>query len=264
MENILETIVVAKKRRLLAQGKKYSPFEVAELLARSQENAFLSSLCGPGPNIIAEIKLASPSRGRFIALEEVPYFLSSYEEGRAKAISVVTEEEHFQGSLELLQMVVRTTHLPVLRKDFVLEETQIYETKEAGAHAILLIARIVSKDRLKSFIELAEFLGLTPLVEVHDERDLEKALSASARVIGINNRDLSTFRVSLATTLRLLPLIPKDVTVVAESGIANRDDVENLLEAGVYNFLVGGSLLTSENPTRKLLELQGERAIARC
>ncbi len=264
VENILEAIVVAKKRRLLAQGKRYSPFEVAQLLASPGENTFLPSLCGPGPNIIAEIKLASPSRGRFIVPQDVPYFLFSYEEGKAKAISVVTEEEYFQGSVELLREVVGKTRLPVLRKDFILEETQIYETKEASACAILLIARIVSKERLKGFVELAEFLGLTPVVEVHDERDLEKALFASARVIGINNRDLSTFHVSLERTLHLLPLVPGDVTVIAESGIATREDVEVLLEAGVRNFLIGGSLLTSKHPAKKLLELQGEGAVARC
>ncbi|MEN3184968.1 MAG: indole-3-glycerol-phosphate synthase, partial [Atribacterota bacterium] len=144
------------------------------------------------------------------------------------------------------------------------EETQIYETKEAGAHAILLIARIVSKERLRNFVELAMLLGLTPVVEVHDAKDLEKALFAQARVIGINNRDLSTFQVSLETTLRLLPLIPDGVTVIAESGIATREDVEVLLEAGVRNFLVGGSLLSSRDPARKLRELQGEETVARC
>lgn len=264
MENILESIVVAKKRRLFTQGKRYSPFDVARLIARPQERTFLASLSGSGPNIIAEIKLASPSRGRFISRQEVPYFLASYEEGGARAISVVTEEEHFEGSCELLQEVVQKTPLPVLRKDFILEETQIYETKEAGAHAILLIARIVSKERLRNFVELAMLLGLTPVVEVHDAKDLEKALFAQARVIGINNRDLSTFQVSLETTLRLLPLIPDGVTVIAESGIATREDVEVLLEAGVRNFLVGGSLLSSRDPARKLRELQGEETVARC
>lgn len=264
MENILETIVVAKKRRLLTQGKRYSPFDVVRLIARPQERTFLSSLSGSGPNIIAEIKLASPSRGKFISYQEIPYFLASYEEGGAKALSVVTEEEHFQGSYELLQEVVQKTSLPVLRKDFILEETQIYETKEAGAHAILLIARIVSKERLKHFVELATLLGLTPVVEIHDAGDLEKALFAQAQVIGINNRDLSTFRVSLETTLRLLPLIPDGVTVIAESGIATREDVRILLEAGVRNFLVGGSLLSSRDPAGKLREFQGEETIARC
>ncbi|MCS7241785.1 MAG: indole-3-glycerol phosphate synthase TrpC [Candidatus Caldatribacterium sp.] len=264
MENILEALVTAKKRRLFAQERWYSPIDVARLLASPQKGTFLAALRGSGPNIIAEIKLASPSRGRFIAPQDVPYFLSSYEEGGAKAISVVTEEEHFQGSSALLREVVQKTSLPVLRKDFVLEETQIYETKEAGAHAILLIARIVSGDRLKHFVRLAELLGLTPVVEVHDAEDLKKALFAQAQVIGINNRDLSTFQVSLETTLRLLPLVPAGVTVITESGIATREDVELLLEVGVRNFLVGGSLLTARDPVKKLRELQGEETVARC
>lgn len=261
MENILETIVVAKKRKLFARMKQYLPTDVACLFANPQKSAFLASLRGSGPNIIAEIKLASPSRGRFISRQDVPHFLSSYEEGGAKAISVVTEEDYFQGDSGLLREVVQKTRLPVLRKDFVLEETQLYETKEVGAHAVLLIARIVSKERLKHFVELAELLGLTPVIEIHDERDLEKALFASARVVGINNRDLSTFRVSLETTLRLLPLIPEGITVIAESGITTRKDVEVLLEAGVRNFLVGGSLLSSRDPAKKLRELQGEEEV---
>lgn len=262
MESILERIVVAKKRQLLTQRKLYTPCDVARLFANSRGTSFLPALSGAGPNIIAEIKLASPSKGRFIAFQDVPYFLASYEQGGARAISVVTEEAHFQGSLELLQEVVRKTHLPVLRKDFILEETQIYETKEAGAQALLLIARIVSKERLRRFVELAELLGLVPVVEVHDEEDLAKARFAEARVIGINNRDLATFRVSLETTFRLLPHIPQDVVVIAESGIATREEIAVLLEAGVRNFLIGGSLLTSRNPVEKLRELQGEETIA--
>ncbi|WP_438315301.1 indole-3-glycerol phosphate synthase TrpC [Candidatus Caldatribacterium sp. SIUC1] len=264
MEGILEAIVTAKKRRLLARERPYLPSEIAQIFATSTRSDFLSFLQDPHPHIIAEIKLASPSRGRFIAFQDVPHFLALYEEGGARAISVVTEEDHFQGSPELLREVVAKTRLPVLRKDFVLEEIQIYETAEAGARAILLIARIVSRERLKHFVELAELLGLVPVVEVHDEEDLQKALFASARVIGINNRDLATFRVSLETTLRLLPLIPEGTVVIAESGIHTREDVETLLEAGVRNFLVGEALLTSRNPQKTLLELRGEREIACC
>ncbi|WP_017872366.1 hypothetical protein [Candidatus Caldatribacterium saccharofermentans] len=264
MEGILEAIVTAKKRRLLARERPYLPSEVARIFATSIQNGFLSAFQDSHPHIIAEIKLASPSRGRFIAPHDVPRFLALYEEGGARAISVVTEEDHFQGNLELLREVVVKTRLPVLRKDFVLEETQIYETAEAGAQAILLIARIVSGERLKRFVELAELLGLVPVVEVHDEEDLRKALFASAKVIGINNRDLSTFQVSLATTLRLLPLVPEGTVVIAESGIHTREDVEMLLEVGVRNFLVGEALLTSPNPAKVLLELRGEREVARC
>lgn len=264
MEGILEAIVVAKKRRLLARKRCYSPLEVARLFARKQRNTFLSSLSGPGPNILAEVKLSSPSRGKLISLQDIPRLLFSYEEGRAQIISVVTEEEYFQGSPALLQEVMNRTKLPVLRKDFILEETQIYETAEIGAQALLLIARILSQSRLKHFVELTELLGMVPVVEVHDGEDLKKALAASARVIGVNNRDLSTFQVSLETTFRLLPSIPEGMVVIAESGIHTREDVEALLESGVRNFLVGEALLVSWDPLKKLLELRGEREVARC
>lgn len=264
METVLETIVVAKRRRLLEKPCWYSPREVAELLTRPGTNTFLAALSGPGPNILAEVKLASPSKGRFITFSDVPRFVVSYEQGGACAISVVTEEDHFQGGLEVLREVAGRTNLPILRKDFVLEETQVYETKEIGAQALLLVARILSKDRLKHFAALCELLGIVPVVEVHDEKDLEKVLEISPRVIGINNRDLSTFQVSPMTTLRLLPYIPRGTIVVTESGIHTREDIEVFLEQGVRNFLIGEALLVSRDPLRKLLELKGEREVARC
>jgi len=264
MEAILEAIVVAKKRRLLAQSRQYLPWEVAELLTSPRENSFLEVFSGPGPNIVAEIKLSSPSKGKFISFSEIPRFVTLYERGGARAISVVTEEDHFQGGSQVLQEVVRLTHLPILRKDFVLEETQVYETRKLGAQALLLIARILSRERLGHFVDLCTMLGIVPVVEVHDERDLKKALEVQAPVVGINNRDLVTFRVSLEVTLRLLSSIPKDTVVLTESGIHTREDLEMFFERGVRNFLIGEALLTSPNPLGKLLEFRGEREIARC
>ncbi|MGC8778911.1 MAG: indole-3-glycerol phosphate synthase TrpC, partial [Candidatus Caldatribacteriaceae bacterium] len=253
-----------KRRRLLTQ-RLYSEFHIVALMGRKPRNSFLAALRDPHRvHIIAEVKCASPSRGMMMSRERVPEMLSVYEEGKASAISVVTEEDHFGGSVALLEEVVATTSLPVLRKDFVIEETQIYESAEKGAAALLLIARILSEKRLRHFIGLCELLGMVPLVEVHDEEDLQKALRAQATVIGINNRDLATLEVSLETTLRLLPLVPSHVVVVSESGIRRREEIMMLRKCGVRAFLIGETLLTSSEPLEKLRELKGEEELARC
>lgn len=264
METILERIVAHTRRRLLAR-RPYSECEIVEILNRRRRNAFLEAFSDPSRvHIIGEIKCASPSKGRLLVPERVFEVLFQYEEGKAAAVSVVTEEDHFGGSLALLENVMAATSLPVLRKDFVIEETQIYESAERGVGALLLIARIISRERLKHFINLCELFGMVPVVEVHDERDLEKALLAGAKVVGINNRDLSTFQVSLETTLRLLPYVPQEVMVISESGIRKKEEVAMLRERGVRAFLVGETLLTAPEPLEKLRELQGEEELARC
>ncbi len=264
MESILERIVTTTRRRLFSMPR-YPEYKIIRFLTEKRDNRFLAMLTkGEGVNIIAEIKCASPSRGKLLAVERIPEMVFAYENGGAKAISVVTEETHFGGSVALLRQLAHTSSLPVLRKDFVLEETQIYESVENGAEALLLIARIVSTERLKYFIELCTLCGLVPVVEVHDERDVEKALEAGAQCIGINNRNLATFEVSLTTTFRLLPLIPPTVVVISESGIKYREEIETLLDRGVRTFLIGETLLTASTPQRKLEELLGSLSSACC
>jgi len=177
-------------------------------------------------------------------------------------VSVVTEENYFRGSIEMFQEVRKLTSLPLLRKDFVIEETQIYESAQNGADALLLIARLLSRERLQRFVYLCNLLHLLPWVEVHDEEDIEKALQAHASLIGINNRNLATFQVSLQVSERLCRIIPPSVVVVAESGIKSRSDIERLMDKGINNFLIGETLITSCHPAEKLRELRGEVRIA--
>lgn len=264
METILERIVTHTRRKLL-HHRPYTEREILEIISHRSGNSFLKVLEETTQiHIIAEIKCASPSRGLLLVPERIGEFLSFYEEGGASAISVVTEEDHFGGNVELLEQVIARTSLPVLRKDFVIEETQIYESAQRGADALLLIARILSRERLRHFVNLCNILHLVPLVEVHDEEDLEKALWAQAKVVGINNRNLATFEVSLETTLRLLPYVPSWAIVVSESGIKRLEEIKILREKGVRAFLVGETLLLSSKPREKLLELKGEKEFARC
>ncbi|MEI6156942.1 MAG: indole-3-glycerol phosphate synthase TrpC [Atribacterota bacterium] len=260
MENILEKILYEKKRRLMGE-KQLNLQEKLEIISNKKRitNTFARIMKkNREPLIIAEIKYASPSRGKILGERDPVLLLDSYSQGGASAISVVTEEQYFNGNVHLLSQVVGNTSLPVLRKDFVLEDIQIYESACFGASALLLIARIISKKRLKNFILLCELLNIVPLVEVHEENDLEKALNAGAKYIGINNRDLTTFQVSIENTLRLLKYVPNEVTVVSESGIKNRRDIEYLMAHGVEHFLIGESLLLDPNPARKIKELRGE------
>jgi indole-3-glycerol phosphate synthase len=171
----------------------------------------------------------------------------AYAEGGADAYSILTEEDYFDGSLDYIRTLRPVTDKPLLRKDFVLEDYQLYETRASGADAVLLIAALLEGSRLERLIDLASRLSLAALVEVHDEAELEKTLAAGARIVGINNRNLHTFEVDLAVTERLRRLIPDDRIVVAESGIGGPADVARLLRAGVSAFLIGEYLMRSEN-----------------
>jgi len=207
--------------------------------------------------IIAEIKKASPSKG-VIREDFSPDLIAlDYELGGAAAISVLTEEKFFLGSLTFLREVRDVAGLPVLRKDFLLDEYDILESRAAGADAVLLIAAILEEGRLRRLLELARELGMRALVEVHSEAELDTALRTGAEIIGINNRDLSTFRVDLDTTRRLAPLVPEGKVIVSESGIEGRADILSLKEVGVDAFLIGETLMREKDPAEKLRELIG-------
>ena len=214
-----------------------------------------------GISLIAELKRASPSKGILAPHLDLFQVADIYTQNGASAISVLTDEKFFLGSLETLRQLKFERHaeLPLLRKDFIIHESQIYQSRASGADAILLIAAALTDDALFADLHaLALEMGLTSLVEVHDEAETERALRIpNIRLIGINNRNLSTFEVTLETTERLRPMIPESIAVVAESGIFSAGDVQRLAKANVSAILVGEALVTSENIPAKVQELSG-------
>lgn len=209
----------------------------------------------PHVSIIAEIKRASPSAGRIRQEVMVEHQARAYQAGGAAALSVLTDGPFFGGSLEDLAEAREAVKVPVLRKDFILDPIQLYESRISGADALLLIAAVLVQDDLRTLYEEVLALGMTPLVEVHTEEELEKLLEMNPPIVGINNRNLSTLEVSLDTCRRLRHRIPPEVLVVAESGIEDPTDIELLLEAGVDAFLIGTSLMRCPDPTALLRRL---------
>jgi indole-3-glycerol phosphate synthase len=245
LPDILATIVEQKKLDLVVREP-----DVEERAERSigQRRDFLAALAGRAPAVIAEIKKASPSKGVLAAEFEPAAIARLYEQGGAAALSVLTDEKHFQGSLADLESARGTVGLPVLRKDFTIDPYHIHQAAAHGADAILLIAAILSERQMRDFRELAERYGMAALVEVHDEEELEPAVASGARLIGVNNRNLHTFEVSLETSVRLSEKIPAGVVRVAESGIHSLDDVKRLSGVGYQAFLVGEHLMKSGDP----------------
>lgn len=206
-------------------------------------------------SLIAEVKRRSPSKGRFVATLDPVEQARAYERGGAAAVSVLTDERYFGGSPEDLTAVREAVEIPVLCKDFILSPYQIYEARGWGADLVLLIVAALEDRELKELQALAIELGMTPLVEVHDQHDLARALAMHAQLIGINNRDLTDFNVDLVTTEYLAPLIPDECTIVSESGIATVDDVQRVAAAGARVVLVGETLMRSADPAASIREL---------
>lgn len=260
---ILDEIVENKKAEL-EQRKDYYPLEVImEKIDREFRNprslapALTKREGASAVRIIAEVKRASPSKGiirqNFMAGE----IARLYELNGAAAISVLTEEKYFKGNIEYLSAIRRNSKIPVLRKDFIFDEYQVYESRAAGADAILLIVAILDKEKLKKLMDLSASLGMSTLVEVHNESELETALEAGANIIGVNNRDLKTFKTDINVTVRLIPYVPKDVILVSESGINTVDDIVELMKEGVDAFLIGEALMREEDIAKKLKQLRG-------
>lgn len=252
--------IVAYKRLELAELKKAKPLAELEraLKGRSPARGFAAAIRRPGNlSLIAEVKKTSPSAGSIRPGADVVEVARAYEQAGAQAISVLTDARFFSGCLEDLTRVREKVGAPVLRKDFLVEEYQVVEAAAAGADAVLLIAAVLEQPLLKRLIALAGDLRLDGLVEVHTERELGEALGAGARVIGINNRDLGTFRVDLAATERLAKGIPPDRARVSESGIRSRSDVEFVERQKVDAVLVGEELMSSPDPAKKIKELMG-------
>lgn len=249
---ILDTIVARKQEEvalLKQRGIKPRPEQL------DPPRGFLANLTAePGVAIIAEAKKASPSKGVIRPDFDPVAIARNYKVGGAHAISVLTDVDFFQGALEYIVQVRKAVDLPVLRKDFIIDPLQIEEAHSVGADAILLIAAILSTTELRDFRLQAETLGMDVLVEVHDETELESALSAESRLIGINNRNLKDFSVDLNTTFRLLQRIPETIPVVSESGIATVEDMHKLKEYGVAAALIGESLMRSGEQGQLLQE----------
>jgi len=243
--SILDEIVESKRREVAASRLRL-PMEELETQAAEAPPArdFRASLAGPGPiQLIAEVKKASPS-ARVIRADFDPIAIArAYQAHGAACLSVLTDAPYFQGHLSYLARVRASVAIPLLRKDFLIDEYQVVEARMAGADAVLLIAEILDDDRLASLLGLARAWGMAALVEFHDEANLPRVLASGADLVGINNRDLRHFRTDLDLTLRLRDQIPPDVVLVAESGIKTRADVERLEAAGVSAILVGESLM---------------------
>jgi len=255
---------IAEKARLrVAKSKETAPLDIVREKALGAYQArngdtmpFEKALAAPGLSFICEVKKASPSKG--IIAENFPYLeiAKEYEAAGAAVISVLTEPEYFLGSDLYLQEIAAEVNIPVLRKDFIVDSYQIYEAKLLGAYAVLLIAALLDAKALATYIKTATELGLSALVEIHNEVEADQALEAGARIIGINNRDLKTFKVDTGVTAQLKKHIPAGIITVAESGIKSADDVREMKEVGVDAVLIGESLMRSADKKKFLEELK--------
>ncbi|MDZ4820693.1 MAG: indole-3-glycerol phosphate synthase TrpC [Planctomycetota bacterium] len=243
--NVLEEIVVTKRQEI-ERAQTLRPLAEVRAAAESAgpTRDFFAALAVPGPiKLIAEVKKASPSAGLIRADFDPVAIAQIYEKHGASCLSVLTDEKYFQGHLDYLQQVRAAVNIPCLRKDFILDPYQLYEARAVGADAVLLIAECLDDCALRSLHNLAIELGMTPLVELYEPQNLPRVLDAGATLIGVNNRDLRSFKTDLEHTLRIHELVPADCVLVSESGIQTRADVERLQSAGVAAILVGESLM---------------------
>jgi indole-3-glycerol phosphate synthase len=252
--------IVADSRLELESRKRRLPLEELKRIASEQPppSEFAVALRSDSIRLIAEVKKASPSRGVICPDFNPVEIAKTYASNGAAAISVLTEEKYFQGSLNYLKDIrdaLGDRRLPLLRKDFIYDSYQVYESRAYGADGLLLIVAILTSEELETLLELSHELDMSCLVEVHNETELEIAISSGAEIIGINNRDLKTFTVDLTVTQRLRPLIPSAKIVVSESGIKNRTDMERLRQWGVDAVLVGESLMSASDIGTKIKEL---------
>jgi indole-3-glycerol phosphate synthase len=257
---ILDTIIEKKKARLETE-KQALPVETLRRAAESSRNKtrdFKAALRQDGVSIIAEIKKASPSKGVIKSDFDPLQTAREYERSGAAAISVLTEEDFFLGKSEYLTQVKNLAGVPVLRKDFIFDPWQVWQSAHLGADAILLIAAVLTTEKLKTLRILAGDLGMDALVEAHDQDEVKMALESGAEIIGINNRDLKTFKVDIGTTGKLAGGIPPGISVVSESGINTAADMEYLMGLGVDAALVGESLMKAGSISGKMKELKGE------
>ncbi len=261
MENILENIAGYTRKRV-AEAEKKQPREKLRALALSQNChtgfPFEKALAGEEMAFICECKQASPSKG--LLVRDFPYLsiAKEYEAAGASCISVLTEPHWFLGSPEHLAQIADTVSIPCLRKDFTVDDYMIYEAKILGASAVLLICSLLDTDTLRQYLALCDRLGLSALVEAHDEKEIQSAVAAGARIIGVNNRNLKDFTVNLENSKRLRKLVPDTVLFVAESGIQNAQDIQELQKARVDAVLIGETLMRATDKKQRLAQLRGK------
>ncbi|MBU0759547.1 MAG: indole-3-glycerol phosphate synthase TrpC [Candidatus Omnitrophica bacterium] len=264
MKNFLQEIVRFKRKEVdgLKAKRSITHFVDSKRLLKGTRSFKEAISAGGRVNLIAEIKKKSPSRRKnFFKKIDVAGLAASYARSGAKALSILTDKRFFGGNISHIAEARRTVSLPVLRKDFIIDEYQIYESRYFGADAILLIARILTKEEIASFMHLADRIGMDSVVEIHDENDLEKAIQAEAGIIGINNRDLDTFKVDLETTFRLAARLPNDIIKVSESGLDSADDISRLKASGINAALIGGAFLESGDVENRVKAIMGEGRI---
>ena len=258
---ILDKLAETAKERVAAAKEKKSPKQVrreAEALNPDTGFPFAKALAAPGMSFICEVKKASPSKG--IIAEDFPYLdiAKEYEAAGAAAISVLTETKYFLGSDCYLKEIAETVKIPVLRKDFTVDAYQIYEAKVLGASAVLLICAILEKEQIREYLDIAHSLGMSALVEAHDEEEIEKALDAGGGILGVNNRNLKDFTVDIRNSVRLRERIPAGKLYVSESGIRTPEDVGVLYRNGTNAVLIGETLMRSSEKEKKLAYLRRE------
>lgn len=254
-------LIAEEKRSLVKEKKKAVSLEKLRQRAETRKKRAFYTVFhdrhGKEVKIIAEIKKASPSRGILRKDLNVTALAQKYQEGGASAISVITESKHFMGSLGFIPVVKRATSLPVLRKDFIVDPYELYESRAYGADAVLLIGEMLESAEIEELLAVARTLQLDVLLEVHSGETYEKVVGMKGFLLGINNRNLENMEVDLDRAASLLPLIPPDTPVIVESGIEGREHVQHFAEKGVSGFLIGTSLVLAEDPIKKLKELRG-------
>lgn len=254
--NILEEIAEKTKQRIQKEKVRVPVEDLKERIVKN-EISFLKALKKEGMSYICEVKKASPSKG--LIAPDFPYLeiAGEYEAAGASAISCLTEPYYFQGSDRYLEEITSTVKIPVLRKDFTVDEYMIYQARALGAAAVLLICAILDDSQLRGYRQLAESMGMDALVEAHDEKEVERALRCGAKIVGVNNRDLRTFQVDMANSIRLRKLAPRDVVFVSESGIRTSEDIRRLYDNRVDAVLIGETLMRSEDKKAALELLNG-------
>lgn len=261
---ILDNLVAATRQNMLARQAQKSLHDLqkeAAYITVSREFPFEKSLAQQKISVIAEIKQASPSKGQIVPSSEFDYqqIAKDYEVAGVDAISVLTEERYFKGSLDILKTVAADSATPVLRKDFTIDPYMIYEAKVAGAQIILLIVAILTDEQLKEYLSLANELGLSAIVEAHNEEEVLRAVKVNARIIGVNNRNLKDFTVDFDNTKRLRQLVPPEILFISESGIKDRSDVVILEQIGVDGILVGETFMKAADKLAIIKELRGKK-----
>ncbi|MHC1592193.1 MAG: indole-3-glycerol phosphate synthase TrpC [Candidatus Helarchaeales archaeon] len=255
--NILFEIAEKRKIHLNEIKKKYS---IAKSRPKERDCFQKSLRSNENVSIISEIKAASPSKGALRELEPLDYIAAEMERGGAAGISVLTEPDYFHGSPDFISIVKKSTKLPILMKDFFIDECQLFQAADLGANMILLIASLLKEREITRFLEICDDLNLEALVEVHDEKDLEKIRNLNLNIVGINNRNLKNLSINLSNTKRLAPLIRKkhaNALIISESGIKSRKDVEFVASAGIDAVLVGSAVMSSRDIAGKIQELRG-------